>query len=61
MDMGIHCDEDGSFDGAPYFNFNDSRVKFDDNYADNANDNYGSSSGFLPKFLLRLLQKAFTF
>jgi hypothetical protein len=42
------CDEDGSFSGAPCFSFIDGRVRFDGFYADNANDHYGSSSGFLP-------------
>jgi hypothetical protein len=45
-------DADGDFNKAPYFNFNDGRLKFDTNYVDNANENYGSASGFLPKSLL---------
>ena len=44
-------DADGQFENAPYFNFNDGKVKFDTNWFDNANDNYGSASGFLPKSL----------
>ena len=45
-------DSDDRFDHAPYFNFNDGKVKFDTNWSDNANSNYGSASGFVPKFLL---------
>ena len=44
-------DADGSFDNAPIFNFNDGKVKFDNNYVDNANENYGAASGFVPKSL----------
>ncbi len=43
------CDEDGSFDGAPYFSFDGGGVEFGGRYADNANGYYGSSSGFLPQ------------
>jgi len=42
-------DSDDRFDNAPYFNFDDDRVKFDTNWFNNANDNYGSASGFVPK------------
>jgi hypothetical protein len=49
---GKHPDSDVRFDNAPYFNFNDGKVKFDTNWFDNANDNYGSASGFVPKSLL---------
>jgi hypothetical protein len=54
MQMGKSKDSeaDGDFDKAPYFNFNDDKVKFDTNRVDNTNDNYGSASGFLPKSLL---------
>ena len=45
-------DSDDRFDHAPIFNFNDDKVKFDTNWFDNANSNYGSASGFVPKFLL---------
>ena len=38
---------DAPFDHAPYFNFNDDKLKFDTNRSDNANDSYGSASGFL--------------
>ena len=40
------------FDHAPYFNWNDGKVKFDTNTVDNANENYGSGSGFVPKSLI---------
>jgi len=43
---------DGDFSKAPNFNFNDGKVKFDTNWVSNANDNYGSASGFVPKSLL---------
>lgn len=45
-------DADGKFSNAPYFNFNDDKVKFDTNDVSNANDNYGSASGFSPKYLV---------
>ena len=32
---------------APIFNFNDDKLKFNFNWTDNANENYGSASGFL--------------
>lgn len=51
MDRGNIPDADGNFSNAPYFNFNDGKVKFDTNYVDNANENYGSASAFLPKSL----------
>ena len=60
MDKGIFSDDgDDSFGHAPYFNFNDDKVKFDTNDVSNANDNYGSASAFLPKSLLCQSQKAF--
>ena len=43
---------DGDFSKAPNFKFNDGKVKFDTNWVNNANDNYGSASGFVPKSLL---------
>jgi len=49
---GNYPDADGSFDNAPYFNFNDGKVKFDTNWVNNPNENYGSVSLFLPKSLL---------
>ncbi len=48
-------DADGRFSKAPYFNFNDDKLKFDTKDVDNANDNYGSVSGLLPKSLLNIL------
>lgn len=32
------------------FNFNDGQLKFDNNNVDNANENYGTASGFLGCF-----------
>ena len=52
IDKGNNPDADGQFNKAPYFNFNDDKVKFNTNWFDNANDNYGSVSAFLPKSLL---------
>lgn len=43
---------DGDFSNAPNFKFNDDKVKFDTNWVSNANDNYGSVSGAVPKSLL---------
>ena len=54
IDRGDNPDADGQFDNAPYFNFNDGKVKFNTNWVDNANDNYGSASAFLPKSLLNI-------
>ena len=48
MKKGKFPDAGGQFTHAPYFNFNDGHVKFNTNWVDNANDNYGSASGFLP-------------
>ncbi len=45
-------DADGKFVNAPIFNFNDGKLKFNTNWFNNANDNYGSVSAFLPKSLL---------
>lgn len=53
MGKGNYPDADGQFDNAPNFNFNDGKVKFDTNWVDNANDNYGSVSGWSPKSLPR--------
>jgi hypothetical protein len=44
-------DADGKFSNAPIFNFNDGKVKFNANWYDNANDNYGSASVFVSKSL----------
>ena len=49
---GTKPDGDGDFSKSPYFKFNDDKVKFDTKYVDNANDNYGSASGLIPKSLL---------
>ncbi len=46
-----NSDADGVFSNAPNFNWNDGKLKFDTNDVDNANDNYGSASGFFPKSL----------
>lgn len=46
-------DADGDFSNAPIFNFNDGKVKFNANWFDNANENYGSASAFLSKSLPR--------
>ena len=43
---------DAAFSKAPIFNFNDDKLKFDTNDVSNANDNYGSVSGFVPKYLI---------
>lgn len=51
MDQGNSSDADGDFSHAPYLNYND-KLKFDTNWIDNANDNYGSASAFSPKSLL---------
>jgi hypothetical protein len=50
-ESGKAPDADGKFSNAPYFNFNDDKVKFDTNDVSNANDNYGTASGFSPKYL----------
>lgn len=52
MDEGNTPDADGQFENCPYANFNDGQVKFDTNWVNNANDNYGSVSGVSPKSLL---------
>jgi hypothetical protein len=49
MGKDNNSDSDVRFDHAPYFKFNDGKVKFDTNYVDNANDNYGAASGLVPK------------
>lgn len=43
---------DGDFSKSPIFNFNDDKLKFNTNDMSNANDNYGSVSGFVPKYQL---------
>jgi hypothetical protein len=51
MDEDNNPDADGDFSNAPIFNFNDGKVKFNANWYDNANENYGSASAFLSKSL----------
>lgn len=52
MDKDILSDGgDGHFDHAPYFNFNDDKVKFDTKHVSNTNDDYGSASALVPKSL----------
>ena len=46
-------DADGQFVNAPYFYFHDGQLKFNTNRLDNANDNFGSVSGFVPKSLFQ--------
>lgn len=45
-------DADGQFVNAPIFNWNDGQLHFNTNWTNDANEQYGSVSGFLPKFLL---------
>jgi hypothetical protein len=52
MESSKTPDADGAFSKAPIFNFNDGKLKFDTNDVSNANDNYGTVSGFLPKYLI---------
>lgn len=52
MGRDKYPDSDDRFDKAPYFNFDDDKVKFDTKWVSNANSNYGSASGFVPKSLL---------
>ena len=51
MDGDNYPEADGDFSKSPYFNFNDGKVKFNANWYDNANENYGSASAFLSKSL----------
>ncbi|MBI5222319.1 MAG: hypothetical protein HY980_02370 [Candidatus Magasanikbacteria bacterium] len=51
MDGGNNPDADSDFSNAPIFNFHDGKVKFNANWCDNANENYGSASAFLSKSL----------
>lgn len=46
-------DADGQFVNAPIFNWNDGELHFNNNWTNNANKQYGSASGFLPKSLLK--------
>lgn len=58
MNANNYPNADGEFSNAPYFNFNDDKLKFDTNRIDNANDNFGSTSGFLSEFL-KLFQRPY--
>jgi hypothetical protein len=51
MEEDNYPDADARFGHAPYFNCHDGEVKFDTNCCDFANNNYGSVSAFVPKFL----------
>jgi len=54
MNRSSESDEgDDVFKQAPNWNFNDDKVKFDTNDVSDTNDNYGSSSAFLTKSLLK--------
>lgn len=58
MEGRRQCSEaDGKWTNAPIFNFNGELVKFNANWYDNPNENYGSVSGFVPKFLLVAVTK----
>lgn len=46
-----YLDEDDSFSNSPCLYFNDGKVKFNNRWFDNANDNFGSASAFLSKSL----------
>lgn len=60
MDKSNNSEADGNFDNAPYFNFNDGKVKFDTNWFDNANTNYGSASAFWQSLSLKIKRRIFT-
>ena len=45
---------DGRFVGAPCFDFNDGKAKFNTDGVEDANDHYGSSSGVLPQSILNI-------
>jgi len=42
---------DGDFTNYLYFNFNDGQLKFNYNWVNNVNKQWGAGSGFLPEFL----------
>jgi len=44
---GKFHDADGKFSNSVYFNWNDGKLHFGNNWADNANQNFGSASGNL--------------
>lgn len=60
MDKNNNSEADGNFDNAPDFNFNDGKVKFDTNWSDNANANYGSASAFWQSLSLKIKRRIFT-
>ena len=47
MDKGKFLDADGQLSNFLYFSWNDGKLHFNDNWADNANQNFGSAFGFL--------------
>lgn len=44
--------DESEFSNAPIWRFYDGELEFDTYWVDNANDNYGAASGFLPKSFL---------
>lgn len=51
MKQGNHPDADGQFNNSLYWYWNDGKLNFDNNWANNANHNFGSAVG---RFSLRL-------
>ncbi len=51
MDAGNTPDADGQFDNVLSFYVFEGALKFDNNWADNPNENYGSAFVVLPEFL----------
>jgi len=45
MKQGKNPDADGKFDNSLNWNWNDDKLHFDNNWANNANHNFGSASG----------------
>jgi hypothetical protein len=58
MKQGNHPDADGQFSNSLYWYWNDGKLHFDNNWANNANQNFGSASGRLS---LRLSLQAHKF
>ena len=56
MKQGNNPDADGKFDNSLNWNWNDDKLHFDNNWANNANHNFGSASG---RFALRLSLQAY--
>lgn len=54
MDGGNYPEDKDDFVNAPYANFKDDKLQFDTKIVDNANENYGSVSGFSLKSLLSM-------